>query len=203
MDKEKLNKELKEIDEKYNIKKIELENSSEFKKLKILKSDLSMELIKLEKELSSLRRKAHKKYSLRYSACGRYIKPCVKKGIKKGLGLTNISVIDEHRLFKIITELKKRDLKKTNFESLEKKRRIIIFKRREYEIEIENLKKKVLNPFFLQKKKIRDKLNSKEILRIKKLEEKKEEFKVKIKNLPQFIDKISDEVNKELILEKL
>ena len=118
MDKEKLEKELKEINEKLKLKRIQIQNSPEYQLLKTTQTDLWKERLELETKLRNLKKQIYKKYvhnPLSNWGIGfkiKDIKSSVKQGIKTGLGMTSVNFIDKYDLKKIVKQLIDRDLEK-------------------------------------------------------------------------------------------
>ena len=104
MDKEELARELKNIDEE--IKKI----NSDYPR------DLYKKAGEKELELRILREPIYKKYI--FGRGNKWdikkIKPSVKEGIKKGLGIKYLNSIYEGDIIKIVKELIEEDFEKTN-----------------------------------------------------------------------------------------
>ena len=212
MNKEKLEKEARKIEGKLKIKETKIKDSPEYKLLATTSKDLWKKRLELERELKDLRKPIYLKYANRVlnGWTGIFfkqdsIKSSVKQGIKTGLGLTNVSFIDKSDLKKIVTQLIERDLEKIeaqtdNLKSKIKERNIQIKK---YD-DKENKLMRGLDALKKQREMINKKLNEKEYLKDKRIRDKRKEVKIKInKNLPDFMDKIVKEVNKQLILDGL
>ncbi len=207
--KEKLEEELEQIESKIRLKETEIRNSSEYKLLIKKGDDLWEKRRENERELKNLKKPIYEKYVHNFRRLGfntKNIKSSVKQGIKKGLGITNVSFIDEYDLRKIVQQLIGKDLEKIRTQEDK-----LIIKTNEFDKQIDkndNEKQKLinngLNALTKQRKKIDDKLNEQENLKYKRTKEKKKEVEIKIKNhLPKLMDNIVKEVNKELIVEGL
>ncbi len=210
MNKEKLKKELDEIDEKLKLKNIQIKNSSEYKLIETTISNLWEEKDKINKKLKNLKKPIYLKYIHNLIGWGGFnfktkaIKSSVKQGIKGGLETTSVAFINEYALRNIVKQLINKDLEKIKTQIDNLKRKI-----EKNEIQLTKCldgKKKLmdgLNPLRKQRKKIEDKLNEKDLLKEKRINEKKKDVEIKIKNLPKFMDKIIKEVNRRLILDGL
>ena len=208
--KEKLEEELEQIESKIRLKEKEIINSSECKLLIKTKDELWKKKNENQRELRNLEKPIYKKYvnklSWGYGFDTKDIKSSVKQGIKKGLGITNVSFIDDYNLNGIVQKLINKDLEK-----IKTQKDKLIIKTNEFDKQIDknyNERKKLMdngiNALTKQRKKIDDKLNEQENLKYKRTKEKRKEVEIKIKNnLPKLIDNIVREVNKELIVEGL
>ena len=212
MDKEKLKKDLDNIEREIRLKRTEIINSPEYRLLEADKQDLGEEKNNISRELNKLRRPIYLKYVTSFYGWGNYIfrtqnvKSSVKQGIKKGLGITSVAFIYEHDLKNIVSQLIEKDLEKEKIkiDKLESKLKKI---KEQFNIIYDNKDKlmtKELSKLTKQAKKIYDKLHEKENLKNQRMERKQKEVKIQIDNhLPKFMDKIIKEVNKRLILENL
>jgi len=211
--KEKLQKKLEQIDEKLNLKRVEIRNSKEYKLLEKTKDNLGIERRKKEQELRQLEKPIYNKYIKGYYMGWRGlefkpkdIKSSVKQGIKKGLGIKNVLFIGEYNIKKIVMKLIEKDLEKVKPQIDKLKIEIKGFGR-QFDIcynKDDELFIKGLDSLTKQRKKIVNKLNEKEILKNKRIEENRKIVDIKIeKNLSKFMNKITKEVDKRLILEGL
>ena len=210
-EREKIKEELEEIDEKIRLKTNQVINSPIYKSLEDTQKELENKLREKRKEIKVLEAPIYKKYAYRIIGenYGRglnfnpkEIKSSVKQGIKKGLGITNVTLINEYDLRSIVTQLINKDLenvkKQTDKLHLEIEKTYTqiqkCYKNKE------KLKNERLNVLKKQAQKVYDELNSEKIIK----EEKEKKLRIKIKkHLPKFMDKIINEVNKELILDGL
>lgn len=191
MDKEKLIEELKGINEEIN--KINSKYYENFRK----------EINEKEKELRILHKPIYKKYIWEYPIRRNWIKtikPSVKEGIKRGLGIKYFNLIYEGDIVTIVKQLIKEDLEKTkekeiifDIKKLEEEQNI---KHKEYDKQREILEKR--------SKEIEYELNKEEIDKENIKEEKRKEVgKIIDTRLSEFIDKIRKEVEKGLLLDAL
>lgn len=208
MDREKLKKELNEIDKKILIERIQINNSPEFKLLETTKDNLWIKYNEKEGELRDLKRQIYKKYIFKLNTSwGRSfeiknIKPSVKQGIKAGLGITNLLFLEKYELRDITKQLIKKDLEEINANKLTKEVRDSYSQIGKYNDDTIKLLKG-LDSLAKQRKDVHNKLHKKAYLQEKRIEKGKKEVKIKIENLSKYMDKIIKEVNKRLILEAL
>jgi hypothetical protein len=172
--KEKLKKEINQIDEKIKLKNIQIDNSPEYKLIKITREDLSEKRWGMEKELKDLKEPTYLKYvhktGWRYSLKVKDIKSSVKQGIKKGLGITNVSFINEYDLMKIIQRLIDTDLEKIipQIDKLQSGIRDIDTKIDKSYDETNRLRRNGVNALKNQRKIVYEKLHGKEYLQSEK-----------------------------------
>lgn len=211
MNKEKLEKELEEIDEEIEKKGVEINKSSEYKSLMDKRSKLWKETAEKQRELVKVRKKIYEKYIKNYRYY-RYIdikriKSSVKEGIKRGLGVKYINLIYEFDIVKIVEQLVKEDLEKTNEKELlsdiskiDKKIRKSI----ERERILKNGERGERDTLIEKRKRIENRLNKKELDKEKIKEKKRGEVGKIVKNdLPKIIGKIRREVERGLLLDAL
>jgi len=193
-------------------KRNEIENGKEFKETteEMLKKSERKGLLK--KELNTIYKPIFQKYFSRIgSFYGEFsfrfdeknIKDCVRRGIKSGLGITNLKFISGGDYITIIKKLIANDLSlvgnrvndiNSETEKLEKEIGGIISKRDKlYDTGLGNLRG--------EHERINDKLwfNPAE----QKIIEQRKINKGKIKNLDKYIDQVKKSVEKEMILDKL
>ena len=208
MDKEKLKKELNEIEEKMRLERIRIGNSPESKLLETTISNLWTKYNQKESELRKLKRQIYDKYISKLNTSWgiglgiKNIKSSVKQGIKRGLGITNLSFLEKYELKYIVKQLINKDLEETNADKLTKEVRSIYTQI----VKCGDDKKKLskgLNALAKQRKEVYNKLHKKAYLQEKRIEKGRKEVKIKIENLSKYMDKIIKEVNKRLILEEL
>ena len=180
-------------------------NSQEFKDVQLEIEKLYKDSGDKERELRSLRRKAAERYiNISYNFHYRGFlakdkKSAVKVGIKKGLGVKHICLINDDDMKRIVKNLIEKDLQKTNEKDLL--------------IDINNIYKKLdkLNvekdKLFVKYQKLQDKLRAidRKEKRVDLNKEKQKEINGKIikEKLPDYIGKITEEVTKELIVDTL
>lgn len=207
IDKEKLELEITEIRIEIDLKTIEIENSPQYKLIEADIKILNDKKREIENRFNELKKSIYGKYiykSLR--SCSEwgviirepYIKPSVKQGIKKGLGIKNLTSI-KYELAGIVKSLIDRDLKMVGAEKINKKAKEL----RAESFKLYDDKEKLMKDgVSILEKKI-EKISKK--LRGETREEKKveEEVKIKIKNLPKYMNKITKEINKRLTLDGL
>ncbi len=207
LDKEKLEKEVNELNVEIEEKHKAIYSSPEQNSFEDRRDNLWEEKGEKNKELRKLGRAISEKYVKEYSYY-RYlnikqIKSSVKQGIKRGLDTKHINLIDENDIIKIVKQLIKEDLEKTNNKEIlsdilkidEKLEKInedekILFR------EIDTLKEKrreVENKLYREKA-YRDKI---------KVSKQKEVGKIIEKDLLNLIGKIRKEVERGLLLDNL
>ncbi len=211
---EKLQKDLNKIKDLIKLKTNEMLDSDEYKLLSKKLKEKQGERHSKGLELYKLKKRVYKKYILNYSSWGgismRDVKPCIKQGIKRGFGITNVLFINEFDLMYIVKRLIDNDLKKIKI-SIDK----LLTEIEDAEIEIKKvsvgIERKKSEILALENKGLRvyNKLNKKKYLKNKKIEERKKKLEVIINKLREnksstyFMKRIINEVNKELILEKI
>ncbi len=210
-EREKIKEELEEIDEKIRLKTNQVINSPIYKSLEDTQKELENKSREKRKEIKVLEAPIYKKYAYRITGENygwglsfhtKEIKSSIMQGIKKGLGITNVALINEYDLRNIVEQLIDKDLenvkKQTDKLHLEIKKTYT--QTQECYKNKEKLKNKGLNVLEKQAQKVYDELNSQKVIK----EEKKKKLRIKIKkHLPKFMDKIINEVNKQLILDGL
>ena len=211
MDKEKLKeltKEIDELDDKVKLKSIQIVNSPEYKQINGIQKGLSEKLSEKRKEERILKEPIYKKYAsnVRKDFFGKWvfktnnIKSSVKQGIKKGLGVTSIALINEYDLHDIVTQLINKDLKKTKANKLDLEIENIDTKIQKCRCDKEKLINGLLNPLKKKKERIFNELNSQKRI----IEEKKRKLRKEVaQNLPKFMNKITKEIDRRVILEGL
>ncbi len=210
MDKEKLNKKLEELHKKIRLKTNQITDSSKYKLLEYTQKEWANKISKKRKEKKVLEALIYKKYA--YTIRGKTygdlsfqtkdIKSSVKQGIKKGLGITNVALINEYDLRDIVIQLIDKDLEKIKKQINKLNCEIdeIAMQLNKCYDNKEKIIIKGLGILEKQQQKIYNELNSERIIR----EEKKRELRIKVKkHLPEFMDKIAEEVNRRVILEGL
>ena len=209
-DKDKLNEELKKIREKKLLANARIKNSPEYKQIEKTKTELSEKLREQRRKGITLKNPIYKKYV--YDAYNSYdyfrgfkpnnIKYSVKQGIKKGLGITNVALINEYDLRDIVKQLVNRDLEeiKEQIDEVKYETEDIDAQLKKCYNKQDKLMVKKSNPLKKQETRLWNKLTSEK----RAVEEKKRQLRIKIKNnLPKFMDEIAKEVDKRLILEGL
>jgi len=128
------------------------------------------------------------------------IKPSVKQGIKRGLGIKFISSAEGDDIVKAVKNLIKEDLEKTNYNDLEND----ISKKHFEKTNINNeLKRKGLE-LREKKQKIENELNKEQIEKDNKIKKEKEAIVKMVKeNLSEYMSNIRKEVEKGLMLDNL
>ena len=204
--KEKLEKELEEIDEEIEKKQKETYSSSKYKLLKEKETNLWKETAEKNRELRKLRRTTYGKYIKDYRFY-RYlditrIKSSVKQGIKRGLGVKHINLIDNFDIVVIVEQLVKEDLEKTNekemisdISKIDKKIERIRENKKRLGSDMDTLTKK--------RRRIYDKLYKEKSYRDKIKEKKRKEVSKILKEQPKVINKIRGKVERGLLLDAL
>ena len=207
LDKAKLEEEIQELNVEINEKHKETYSSSKGKSIRDKKDNLWKEKGEKNKELRKLRRAISEKYLNKYSSY-RYldikqIKSSVKQGIKRGLNTKHINLIYEYDMAKIVEQLIKEDLEKTN----EKEILSDMLKFDEKIIKIDEDEKILFSEIDTLREKRREvenKLYREKAYRDKiKVNKQKEVGKVIEKDLPNLIGKIRKEVERGLLLDNL
>lgn len=212
MEKEKLEKELEEIDEKMKLKEIEIKNSSEYKLLETTKEELYSKQSDKERELRKLKKEIYLKYVTRLD--GRMfgvgfrtgnIKSSVKQGIKAGLGIPNVSLVDNYGWKRIVNQLIDKDLEKIKKQTDKLQSEITdTYTKLKRCYDSEEKLMGGLNALEKQRKKISNKLNAKKYLKEKGMKKWRKEVDKFLKDgSPEVMDKIGEEINRRLILENL
>lgn len=208
MNKEELEKELKEIDEKIRKKGEEIKNSQEFKSLENDSRNLWRNRNDKETEFKRLEDTIYKKYKIdlyphRLRLETKNIKSSVKAGIKRGLGVKYINLIDDDDIIRIVKQLIMEDFQKVDNKALIFEISKIDEKLKRIDEEKEKLINGV-NIFIEKRKEIVDKLykegNEKEEIKKKKRDET---HKIIEEKLPILMEKIRKEVMKGLVLDNL
>ena len=212
IDKEKLKEDLYKVESKIRLKRNEIGDSPEYKLLDTTQNDLLKRKQDMSSKLKRLIKPIYLKYINTFSWWGRYrfkekdIKSSVKQGIKNGLGITSVAFIFEGGLTRIVKQLIENDLKehKTEIDKLESEIKEMGIQYDKFQGEKLELMKEGVKLFEEQANKIYNKMNEKEILKKKRIERKQKEVKEQMDNhLPKFMNKITKEVTKRLILEGL
>lgn len=207
--KEKLKKELNEIDVKIRLKEHKIKNNPPYLLIEETLEERYGMKGEIDIKLTDLKTQVYHRYgwSFRwgYNFGGhkfKDIKPSVKQGIKEGLGVKSIKGIEDY-LVKIVKNLIERDLNNPKIKELEKKVG-------DFNEEIEKLKKykdklideglKILKD---KRIKIYKKMTKEDDIKEKELVKKKAEVEVKVNNLSQYMENIVGEVNKRLILDSI
>lgn len=157
-----------------------------------------------ERGLRALKKPIYEKYIKRYSRLGinrnTGLKPSVKRGIKRGLGVKYLNQIYEENFVKIVRQLIKEDLKKTDENKI-----LVEIKRLNELSEVEYKKLKDEREFLKRKvNKLSYKLNKERIDKEREKRKEMEDIAVIIdEKLPELLPKIRQEITKELILEGL
>ena len=127
------------------------------------------------------------------------VKSSVKAGIKRGLGIKHICLINDDDIVKVVKEIIKKDLENTDEKIMQDKLGSL---RREEEAKLNEreILFKEYRSLVAKRDTIMTKLNSKDCIKEQK---KKENSKFIAEKLPEFINNIQKEVNKELMLDKL
>ncbi len=209
-DKAKLNVELGEIRRKKILANARIKNSPEYKQIEKTQEELGNKLKEQKNKEVILTNPIYKKYVYNaYNLNGYFrgfepnnIKSSVKQGIKKGLGITNVTLINEYDLRDIVKQLVDRDLEEIKEQTDEVKHKIedITAQLKKGYEKKDRLTVGKLNLLDKQEAKLWNKLTSEKMA----VEEKKRQLRIKIKNnLPKFMDEIAKEVDKRLILEGL
>jgi len=208
----RLNRELREINEKISLKNKEVINSEEYKLLNKLGKELYHKINKLDEERKALEKPIYKKYvNIVYSDWnGKYkvdkINHYVKKGIARGLGILNMVHINKEGYRNVIKQLIKNDLSKLKgeIERLEKDRKNFDLELKKNYEQVTKMQEEATKHLVDKRLKICSKLNKKEKDREERIEKNQREAKIRInKHLPHYMDKIINEVDKQLILEKI
>ena len=123
--KEKLEKEIKEISEEIRLKEIEIKENPPYLLAEEIMKEKIDEKDKIEKEINTINQEISQKYTGRRWSYYRGlkfsdIKPSVKQGIKKGLGVTNITIIKDN-IVRIVKQLMNKDIEDLGREELKKK----------------------------------------------------------------------------------
>ena len=123
------------------------------------------------------------------------IKSSVKRGIKNGLGVKFMNQIKDEDMVRIVEELIKKDLEKTNANEIEKE--IEAIKKEAETLEIKrNEMRKPLDELYEKKTKL--------FLELRNQKNKKEEAKkVEVGKLDELLPNIIREVNKSMIIDSL
>ena len=203
-EKDRLMKEVVDINRSINEKQSEIMNTPEYEKIKEAINELQEgkrgDSIK-HKELTD---EVYHKYGLRlyryYGVRLGDIKPSVKQGIKVGLGMTSVKSVEDN-IVRIVKEMIAEDLKNPKIEELRQKN----LKEEEKINKLVNDKKKLIEDgtalLTKKKNKVYDELYYRKPIINKKLEKQRKEANEKAKNLPNYLPNIIKEVNKRLILD--
>lgn len=170
----------------------------------ITNTELYRKLYAEERRLKELRKPIFQRYLWQYPLRNgnwiKSIKSSVKEGVKRGLGVKFLNQIHEDTIIKVVKELIKEDLGKTNEPEI-----ILEISKINKEInnnhQIHEDKRKVLKE---RKEEINYELNKEEINKERAKEEKKKEVDKMVKEkLPELMGKIRDEVGKGLVFDAL
>ena len=205
-EKEKLENKLKKIDEEIQLKESEIKNSPPYLlEEEIIKENYS-KLNSIEKEIRTLKNEVYNKYIGGFYWGRGFnvgdIKPTIKQGIKRGLGVKSLEEINTH-LVTIVKELIAKELDTPQIKELMNKGaelneelNKLRFKRDKILLDgVQILKQK--------KRRLMKTLTQEADREGYKLKKKKAEAKTKFNNLPKYIEKITKEVNRGLMLDSL
>lgn len=216
MDEEALKLKLEYFDKEIKLENERITNSKESKLLSEESSNLYRQREDKNRELKKIKKGITLKYvkelDWQYSSWSNrcnfkpnQIKPSVKRGIKKSLSIKSISCVDKFDIKRIVNELIRIDLSKIKSQANNLKKDISEFdeKIKQNSKNQENLRKPI-DILCDKRKEIYNKLHKKEFDLEKKRNKISKDFRDIVKNhLPKYIDKISIEVNKELMLDEL
>ncbi len=204
-EKKKLQEEFYTLSSRINTKNGKIRNSSEYQKLENEVKPLRMEKEEPVKEIDELRNKVYEKYGwyLFYGYSDtklKDIKPCVKQGVKRALGVGSVAEIEDY-LVRIVKELIEKELDTPRMKELVKKvndlDKIIKEKyNQRNKLIIEGAKS-----MGDRRDEILKELNQEAKRKADELGKKKKDVKIKVDNLPKYLEKITKEVNRQLILD--
>lgn len=190
-----------------NKKNDEIINSPKYQFLNDKKSNLWKETWKKNEELRKLRKRISEKYvtdfrSHKFLSINK-IKSSVKQGIKRGLGVKHINLIEERDIINIVVKLIENELEKSNEkEILSEKLKLT----EEIDKIIKNQKELLLEVDILRGKgyKLRNSLNRDKVYLDKNKQKKRKEVgEIIKKDLPKFMGKIKKEVERGILLDNL
>lgn len=206
-EKEKFEIEINEINQTISNKETEIMHSHAYKNIEKsiseLKEGKNGDTIKYQE----FKKEIYGKYTIDswwvyYGLKLSNIKSSVKQGIKVGLGMKNVKSIEDN-ILNIVRELINKELENPKIEELKQK----ILKVDDEMKKLRNNKNKLIDNGLIKLREKRDKVikefekkkNTK--VKDKKLEKQKKEAEEKVINLPNYLSKITQEVNKRLILD--
>jgi len=207
MDKEKLEKELEEIEEQIKKKEKTIYGSLKYQSLGNKTRNLWKKEEEKDRELRKLKQTIYGKYVNDYRPYRRLsitrIKSSVKEGIKRGLGVKYLYLVYESDIIKIVRWLIEKDLEKTNkkdiladISKIDKQLDRIKDEKRRLLDEVHTLKEK--------RKKTENKLNKEELDKERIKNKRREEIKkIIVKEFPNLMNKIRKEVGRGLLLDAL